>query len=143
MEIKKINIVPKIKTYEDQISIAFECKESDIIELCLSLVLLKESLSDVIVFKFHLLVIKMTKNSSNKSICLNNSIIANELKLSISNANLEYLVIYFLKRLRDGYGESEHIDIDFTSKDNKEVTLTFKLDKYHEISGDELINSLK
>jgi hypothetical protein len=43
---------------------------------------------------------------------------------------LEYSLYYLLKIYRDGFAETEHIDIIFASSDNVEVMLTVSCEDY-------------
>jgi len=126
MEIKHINLDSKItfRRFDTDFQLKLGVDLNNCTALCMGFFLLKEGLSNSLRMQFNNYLLVLTKTSDKYSSFENLSSIEKVFKGVISINELEYLLYYLLKIYRDGFAETEHIDIIFASSDNVEIMLT-------------------
>lgn len=132
----KVSKQVSIEDYGDQVGISIdECSK----EILLSLVLLRDRFSEeikIVFDNFKLNFLLTEKN--NRSFCTLFDIEQGIATLNISLDSLSYIIKYLLINYRDGVAEAEHIDIDFVTNHDFEVTLTIHSRFYNSFSGEEI-----
>lgn len=145
MEIKHIYLDSKItfKQFGTDFQLKFNIDLNSCTTLCMGFFLLKEELLNSLSIQFsnYLLILKLTPGKYSSFENLNS--IQKVFKGNIAMNELEYLLFYLLKIYRDGFAETEHIDISFASSDNAEVMLTVSCEDYLEFSEEQVKNMLK
>jgi hypothetical protein len=136
---RKIQVETKAFEYAAQKTIRLLVNASNIKELSMPLVLLKERLADALEiscdgFTFYLRM----DLKRNESICTLFDIRKEMFKGSISAVSLEFLLFFLLKYYRDDTAGVDHIDLDFKYEKNVVVTLTVQVENATSISADEV-----
>jgi hypothetical protein len=138
MKKKFINKKVSIENFSNQRQVKIIIDQDSNSQLFMSLSLLNEGLSDQIEIKFLNFIIIFEISSNNE--CYYDSPLFKKgiLKGKISRNEMEYILNYLLKYFRDGYGQAEHIDVDFMDAKDSECTLTFYCDDFKLYSEEEM-----
>lgn len=142
---KKQNISGSVQTndFGKQKQIKINIDNSNVFDLCMTLVLLKECLVDKIELNFKNFTFILKNYQDNYSVYDQLDLIKGHFKGAISSNALEYIIYFLLKYYRDGFSETQHIDIDFINGKREECTLTFMCGKFYEYSEQEIKKILK
>jgi hypothetical protein len=130
------------KTGKD-VGIKLEIEREIGIELCMALLLLKESLSDAIELKFQNFSLIFRLSGNQYSYCESIDVQKSVFKGRIALNAVDYVMHYILKFYRDEIAEAEHIDLAFESDKGLECTWIIKCKRYRELSADEVKRILK
>lgn len=114
-------------SYQKVVSI--DLSDVSVAEWCLNLCLLKENLTDELLFpgviKLRIGVNEFLEKSERAKVTIS----PNEILLSVHPEELEYWLVFFLKYFRDGVAEVDHIDVEAStnSVQPEEVYLVFQV----------------
>lgn len=136
---KDIDIEAEIHDFDLQKAISVSVNSNSLQDLLIPLIILRESLVDIIEIALNNFSILLKHNrEDNISVCSSFSVDNRNFKASISTNSLEFGIYYLLKYYRDTAAEMDHIDLDFEYINDSVITLVIKANESKEISPSEM-----
>jgi|GEM_PF-2128394 len=135
---KRVQLQASIHEEKLEPSIVISVNGDTVRDISLLFILLKEELTESIELILNNITLYLSINKDTVySSCSYFDVKKKKFKGLISMNMLKYMVLFLLKYYRDEVDEVDHIDLDFQYGNDREVTLTLKLDSFSAMSVDE------